>query len=290
LNETEGIFNDLIKERGEKPIFLRIISEIEIEQGHFKTAYGNLSKLVKMEPENFANYIGLLVISYGLAAGPKSPEESIAVPDNERKRYLEEASLRVREDSIDDNYLMGSVFRRAGDFEQAERFLLKAEKLDPKNPSTLMEIATLYSRAGKYDEALKRIIPLYNASPNDASLANFYGYTLAEKGEELDLAEKLLNKALEKEPQNGYYLDSFAWIRFKKGYFQEALKILQRAVEKAGDDAVIWEHIGDTYQKLSKPENALEAYQKSLSLDPGSASVNEKVEKIKAREKLDKTH
>jgi Flp pilus assembly protein TadD len=123
-------------------------------------------------------------------------------------------------------------------------------------------------------------VPLYNRKSDDASLANFYGYLLAEKGESLDLAEKLVAKALEKEPDNGYFLDSLGWIRYKQGNVREALGILLSAVDKAGDDAVIWEHIGDAYTRLKERDRARQAFRKSLELDPSSRSVVEKLHKL----------
>jgi len=51
------------------------------------------------------------------------------------------------------------------------------------------------------------------------------------------------------------------------------------------DDAVIWEHIGDTYLKLNESAKALDAYQKSLAIDPRSSRVDDKVRKLETGEK-----
>jgi tetratricopeptide (TPR) repeat protein len=279
-----SVFVALMEKMGDKPALLRVVSEIEIERGYLRTAYRYVKRLVEIEPDRFENYIGLLLMLYHVSRGPAIPEEALDISDAERRACLDAAAERVSPDSSDDNYVLGSILRKAGETEQAERYLLRAEELDSKSESVALELATLYGHTGRYDEALKRVVAMYDRNPEDASLANFYGYLLAEKGESLDLAERLLGKALAKEPDNGYFLDSLGWIKYKRGQFREALDLLLSAADKAGDDAVIWEHIGDTYMRLNEPRKAQEAYQKSLAIDPLSKSVDDKARKLETRE------
>jgi len=42
-------------------------------------------------------------------------------------------------------------------------------------------------------------------------------------------ALKLINKALEQEPENGAYVDSLGWVYFKQGRIKEAIEQLERA-------------------------------------------------------------
>jgi tetratricopeptide (TPR) repeat protein len=283
MNERAlAVFGELMKKTGEKPPLLRVISEMEIERGHLRTAYGYLKKLVEIEPDRFENYIGLLLISQGAAEASSGPEEALALPETEKRAYLAKAMDLARNDSSEDSFLLGSILRKAGRTDEAERFLLNAERLDPKNESVALELATLYGHAGRFDDALKRVVPLYDNDRENPSLANFYGYLLAEKGERLDLAETLLGKALGREPENGYFLDSLGWIRFKQGQYREALAIFLKAADRAGGDAVIWEHLGDTLLRLNEPAKALEAYEKSLAIDPDGKGVGEKARKLRS--------
>jgi len=275
-----AVYQELVRKLGEKPPLLRFIAEIEIERGHFKTAFAHLQKLISMEPNRFENYVGVLLILTGATPGPSTPEEAVRLSDEERQRYLSDAADKVNPLSEEHNYMMGSILRKSGELEKAEHYLLEAEKINSASRSVSIELASLYDRRGEYDEALKRVIPLYHRDPEDPSIANFYGYLLAEKGDSLDLAEDLLAKALGKEPENGYFLDSLGWIRYKKGRFREALAILLKAAERTAGDAVIWEHIGDTYVKLSESSNAVDAYRKSLAIDPSAAKVDEKMRKL----------
>jgi tetratricopeptide (TPR) repeat protein len=274
------LFTALLEELGEVPMLMRVIAEIEIGKGALRTAYVRLKRLVEIEPELFNNYIGLVLIHGGLAGEPAGPEEEVVADTAEVEHYLAEAAKRIDTNSLDENYLLGTVYRKNGNLDEAERYLLRAEGIDGSDRSTLLELATLYETRKEYDNALTRVIRIYEKDNEDASILNFYGYLLAEKGEQLDLAEELLTRALSKEPDNGYFLDSMGWIKFKKGDFTGAVGFLERAISKAGDDAVIWEHLGETYERLGKEREAIEAYEKSLELDPGKRQARENLDRL----------
>ena len=275
-DEALEIFTSLLGKLDDDLIIRRVIAEIEIQRGHFRDAYRYLRKLIEDEPGNFSNYIGLLLVSYGLAGPADGADQTIEMPDEESAELLDVAAEKVDSDSAEDNYLMGAVMRRAERTQEAERFLNRADELRPGERRTLFELATLYERQKRFDEALDMIVQLYEQDSSDATINNYYGYLLAEKGERLEFAEQLLEKALDKEPENGYFLDSLAWIRYKKGDFESAVEILIEALDRVGDDPVIWEHLGRTYEELGRNRKALEAYERSLSIEPGREDLLER--------------
>ena len=71
----------------------------------------------------------------------------------------------------------------------------------------------------------------------------------AERGQNLAEAVDLINKALALEPDNGYFIDSLGWAYYQQGKYPDALRELKRAVDKAKEDPVIFEHLGDAYIK-----------------------------------------
>jgi tetratricopeptide (TPR) repeat protein len=280
VDDALAMFEKLVDEGAGNVAIMRIIAEIEIQRGHFKTAYGYLQRAVEAEGDNFSNYIGILLVVHGLAGEPDSPEEALDIPPLEAERFLHEAARTVNADSAEDNCLIGTVMRKAGELEQAERFLLRAEQLAPEDRRTLLELATLYERTGDFDGALDRVIRLYEEDPEDASVNNYYGYLLAEKGERLDFAEQLVRKALLSESENGYFLDSLGWVLFRKGDLDGALQVLLDATGHAGEDPVIWYHLGQTYEELGERGKAIEAYRRSLSIDPEDEDVRMRIDKL----------
>jgi len=135
----------------------------------------------------------------------------------------------------------------------------------------------LYEKAA---ELLRKSIALDPA--NSAEACNYLGYMWADHNMNLDEAETMIERALEKEPNNASYLDSLGWVEFRKGKFDQALGNLLRAAKGTEhDDPVIFEHIGDTYLKLNRVPEALESWQKALALDPKNKNLAEKIEGTK---------
>jgi predicted negative regulator of RcsB-dependent stress response len=71
-------------------------------------------------------------------------------------------------------------------------------------------------------------------------------------------------------------------VEFRKGQYDRALDNLLLAAKNADhDDPVVFEHIGDTYLKLNRTREALEAWQKALTLDPKNKNLVDKIQTTK---------
>src|SRR5438477_2751335 len=138
-------------------------------------------------------------------------------------------------------------------------------------------------QAGLYEKAadlLRKSIELDPA--NAAEACNYLGYMWADHNMNLDEAETMIKRALESEPNNASYLDSLGWVEFRKGKFDQALNDLLHAAKSVErDDPVVFEHIGDTYLKLNRVPEALDAWQKALALDPKNKTLADKIEGTK---------
>jgi predicted Zn-dependent protease len=104
---------------------------------------------------------------------------------------------------------------------------------------------------------------ILEANPDYTIAANYLGYMWAEKGINLDKAEKLLISALKAEPDNGAYLDSYGWILFQQKKYKEAEIPLLRSAELITDDYVVYYHLGKLYMELNKLKDALNYFVKA---------------------------
>lgn len=138
-------------------------------------------------------------------------------------------------------------------------------------------------QAGLYDKAADLLRKSIALDPeNSAEACNYVGYMWADHDMNLDEAELMIRRALESEPNNASYLDSLGWVEFRKGKFDQALNDLLRAAKTAErEDPVVFEHIGDTYLKLNRSREALEAWQKALALDPKNKNLADKIQTTK---------
>ena len=113
-----------------------------------------------------------------------------------------------------------------------------------------------------------------------ANAYNYLGYLFADKGINLDEAVELVKKALEIEPENGFFLDSLGWAYFKKGEIKLAREKILEAIKFSPNDPTIREHMGDIYIKLNQKEMAISEWKKSLEIDSKNAGAKKKLNEI----------
>jgi tetratricopeptide (TPR) repeat protein len=122
-----------------------------------------------------------------------------------------------------------------------------------------------------YDKALE-------INPSNPTLLNNYSYYLSERGEQLEKAEKMAQKANRLVPQNANFLDTYAWVLFKQKKYAEAEEQLDEALQYGGSNsAVILEHYGDVNFFLGKKATAIEYWNKAQEKGEGSQYLEEKI-------------
>ncbi len=128
-------------------------------------------------------------------------------------------------------------------------------------------------------EAFKYYGKALEIDENNVVVLNNYSYYLSEENQELERAEKMIAKCIELEPGNSTYLDTYAWVLFKRGRFFEAKYIIERAMDNGGDlSDVIVEHYGDILSKNNDLDAALIQWEKALKLGSNSDILKRKIE------------
>jgi Flp pilus assembly protein TadD len=102
---------------------------------------------------------------------------------------------------------------------------------------------------------------------------NYLAYTWVTKKENLDEALKMLAKAVEQRPEDGYIVDSLGWAYYMVGDYAKAVEILEHAVEFEPTDSEINEHLGDAYWKMGRHEEAKFQWRRALSFEPKQERV-----------------
>jgi Flp pilus assembly protein TadD len=65
------------------------------------------------------------------------------------------------------------------------------------------------------------------------------------------------------------------WIRYRQGDLATAKVLIERAVRLVGDDATLFEHLGDVLAALGDREGALRSFDKSLAIGPENRAAVE---------------
>jgi tetratricopeptide (TPR) repeat protein len=124
-------------------------------------------------------------------------------------------------------------------------------------------------RKGDYPDAEKYFEKCIELSPDFSEALNYLGFMWADRGEKLDRARELIEKAVRLEPRNAAYLDSMGWVLFKLGQPKQALDCILKAIEYSEEeDPTLYDHLGDIYAVLGQTDKAHAAWGKSLALEP----------------------
>ena len=157
----------------------------------------------------------------------------------------------------------------------------QATERDPKNPRLWLEVA--YAREREHDlpgaEAAAR--QTLGFEPGNTQALNFLGYLFADHNVKLDQAVPLIQKALELDPDNPYYIDSLGWAYFRLGRLEEARGQLERAVRLGAEESEVLEHLGDVDLALDRKGEAKSNYTKALQLDPTRGELVRKLEALR---------
>lgn len=112
------------------------------------------------------------------------------------------------------------------------------------------------------------------AHPDEPELLNYLGYSWIDRGEHLQEALAMVEKAVAADPRSGAMVDSLGWAYYRMGDYKQAVQKLEEAVELEAGDAEINNHLGDAYWKVGRKDEAQFQWRRVLTLQPD--------EKIKA--------
>lgn len=110
---------------------------------------------------------------------------------------------------------------------------------------------------------------------------NNYSYYLSLLGKDLDKAESMSRKTVDLYPNNSTYLDTYAWVLYKLGRYNEALFIIERAVDNLAEES--WEvldHYGDILFMTGDKVKAVEIWRKAYNLNNSKTQILEKIESL----------
>lgn len=137
-------------------------------------------------------------------------------------------------------------------------------------------------KLGNKPEAFKIFDKAVEIDPQNYLTLNNYAYYLSLEGTDLDKAERMSGSVVERFPDNSTYLDTHAWVLFKKGEYTLAKFYMESAIRNGGEEnAVLLEHYGDILIKAGKTEEALDNWKKAKELGSDSLTIDKKIKEQK---------
>lgn len=186
---------------------------------------------------------------------------------NENKDYAEmirlaKPALQYNPDEWAFSYLLATAYYMDGQEKECINVLEKAaDNVDEDKDKQLA--VQIYGLLGDALHTVGRNADSYKAYDNclridgtQNPVLNNYAYYLSEDGGDLDRAASMSLKTIKAEPNNSTYLDTYAWVLYLQGRYEEARIYIDMAVKNLNpdeDNTTITDHQKSIYLKLGEP-------------------------------------
>ena len=280
---------------------LRRLASIEFSAGRYESAAKRLEAVLDRDPNQpelvFA--LGQIKRALGDAGGAFAVFERIdPTAPNYVDARLQIAAIHEQAGRLDESlaeierlrairpdrqldYHAAALRIELGDFGGGVALLEGLLDGSDEDRDVLYQLGVQYGVAGDVDRSIEMMQRVLALDPDNANALNYIGYSWAERGENLEEAERLIRRAIELSPGDGYITDSLGWVYYKMAEQlfadsrkEEALRILEQAQEQlvqaaelTGGDAVISEHLGDVRLLRGDKRGALEYYEEAVTLE-----------------------
>ncbi|MCL2414613.1 MAG: tetratricopeptide repeat protein [Bacteroidales bacterium] len=272
--QKENIYNMLyaiLSAHPDEPKALALYADFLLHDDRFEEARDKYRKVVAIDGSQWPVWEALLVTNLIVLDATGLLQDGKAALE----RFPEQPLVY---------YIIGTGYHLKRDYVMAMQFLEQAKTLAESNPRLLAQIhgdlGTIYHFLGNHERSDKNFRKALELEPENYTFLNNFAYFLALRRENLDEAERMSLFVVQRNPTNPTFLDTHAWVLFKRGKFDEARIIMELAIEFGGyEHAVILEQYGDILWKTGDKERAVEYWKKAQAMKYARSSefLDEKV-------------
>lgn len=123
-------------------------------------------------------------------------------------------------------------------------------------------------RSKQWNKAEADMRKALELQPEQPHVLNYLGYSWIDQGINLDEGMKMIKRAVDQRPDDGYIVDSLGWAYYRIGNYDEAVKNLERAIDLKPEDPTINDHLGDAYWRVGRKLEAKFQWAHARDLKP----------------------
>jgi tetratricopeptide (TPR) repeat protein len=172
---------------------------------------------------------------------------------------------------------LGDVLRSHERYPEAAQAYDQAIARMPKGDENAWRLyydrGVAFERSGQWPRAETDLQRALQLSPDQPLVLNYLGYSWIDKGQNLNDALKMIERAVELRPNDGYIVDSLGWAYYRLGQLPKATQYLERAIELLPEDPTINDHLGDVYWRDGRLSEARFQWRRALQFGPEPADA-----------------
>ena len=269
---------DLAQKAHPKEALIHIIrGDLLYNDGDKKGALEQMLQSVELESNNFEVWHQIMLINFEL----RNYEELAKQSKNVISLFPNNATAY---------YFNGLAYLQLKQHEKAIKPLKRGAMISGSSSNTDLTaqmhslLGECYNSLKKYKDSDKSYEKALKLKGDDPTIFNNYGYFLSLRGENLEKAASMAKKANQMEPGNASYQDTYGWVLYQQGNYEDAKVWLEKAVATSGNSGVVLEHYGDVLFKLGEVDKAVEQWQKAKKAGGASKNLDKKIQNRKVME------
>lgn len=173
----------------------------------------------------------------------------------------------------------GELLRAARRYPEAMDVFNTALAIVPGNSDLLYARALVAEKLGRIDQLEADIRAILKTEPDNAHALNALGFTLADQTDRYQEAYDFLKRAIEIMPDDPAIIDSWGWVHYRLGEYEEAVRLLQKALSRL-DDAEISAHLGEVLWVSGQQDKARAVWQKALKKSPDDPTLQKVMQRF----------
>ena len=169
------------------------------------------------------------------------------------------------------------LYFEVDDYAECLNVTEKILELSESKRDALFLQAECYSRLGNIDKVIENYEKLVQIDNDNPTYLNNLAYILIVNGRDLETAERYIIKALEYNPDEASYIDTYAWLLFKKGEYETAEIEIKKAIVINDTEPELLDHLAEIYWARGKYNEAIEVWELILQFDPTLEYIKNKL-------------
>ncbi len=214
---------------------------------------------------------------YGWAARLRAASNLQALDKTDEAIAELKAMAAERPDRTQPLIQLGDILRGKSRFADAvvayDQALARTNKLDSRHWVVLYSRGIALERSGQWPRAEADLLRALELQPEQPLVLNYLGYSWVEKSQHLGEAMRMIERAVQLRPNDGYIIDSLGWAFYRLGNFAQASHYLEHAAELRPEDPTINDHLGDAYWQTGRVVEARNQWRRALQFGPEAAEV-----------------
>ena len=276
LDDALGQVSQILLERNSEYSALRLMAIINFRLEHYDSASKDFNELLEKDmfrmdslfylariSEQKSNFSDALKYYSMVTSGVNTVYSQRKVVSlllsmnqvSEAKNHLKDFGQKHPKYMNEMLQIESNLYSELDEYEEA---LVLSEKLVlyyPKNTGFQLKRANLLLELDRKNEALEAYSAIVKNSPKDPNALNAYGYVLTNYSNNYKKAFKLIKKAIKLDPDNPAIIDSYGWILYRMGKYEEAEEELNKAYQLYKDPEIAF-HLIKVLLKTNKKERA----------------------------------